>query len=176
MDRRWVLIILLVLLVGCVQQKPAQTTTTTTPGEYVYCDAAEPCEVGDCYLFPERSYPICYLGNPCNQCPEKSCRIAESYPLQVFCGIGEATAGETMVECVEPLQCDKLSLKIDRLVCFILKAKVEGNETFCEQITDPEYQNVCYLIIKAQKHGPSSCDSIPDMYWRHMCYEWLSAS
>jgi len=175
MKIRWALISLLMLLVGCVQQQTPNMTTSTTLGEYVYCDANEPCEVGDCYQFQDIDYPICYLGNPCNQCPEKNCRIAESYPLQVFCGIGDETATETTGEC-NPLQCDRLPNMVDSLVCVILKAKVEGNETLCEEITDQEYKNVCYLMVKAKRHGPTSCDSIANVHWRYMCYDWVTGT
>jgi hypothetical protein len=31
------------------------------------------------------SFAYCYVGDPCQECPTKSCRVAESYPMQVYC-------------------------------------------------------------------------------------------
>jgi len=51
----------------------------------ISCDAQSPCITGDCYLFPDEEKPICFQGDPCQECESKKCTIAESYPMQIFC-------------------------------------------------------------------------------------------
>ncbi len=50
-----------------------------------FCDANLPCTTGECYLFEESDYPICYEGDPCEKCDSQECVIATSYPMQVSC-------------------------------------------------------------------------------------------
>jgi len=51
-----------------------------------FCDATVSCPEGqDCYKFQDQPNPVCYVGNPCDRCPSKSCLIMESYPMQVSC-------------------------------------------------------------------------------------------
>src|SRR5512136_2430942 len=95
-----ILLVLIAVSCGCLDEKTTTTTlatTTTTQPGYVHCDANNPCKEGDCYLFPVMSFAYCYVGDPCQECPTKSCRIAESYPMQVFCdkaGRAEVYAGK----------------------------------------------------------------------------------
>ena len=61
------------------------TTTTTSTTQQYYCGVDDSCEDGECYLFPEMSYPICFEGNPCSRCPSGRCLELESYPVQIQC-------------------------------------------------------------------------------------------
>jgi hypothetical protein len=90
----WVFFLIVLLITGTIlgayvvmnpQTTTTMSTTSTTQPGYVHCDANNPCKEGDCYLFPYMSFAYCYIGDPCEKCPTKSCRIAESYPMQVYC-------------------------------------------------------------------------------------------
>lgn len=50
------------------------------------CDALTKCPDGfECIKFENEDAPICWSDDPCGKCESGSCRVAESYPLQVFC-------------------------------------------------------------------------------------------
>lgn len=50
------------------------------------CDASHPCPSGqECYKFQDDPSPVCYIGNPCDRCPSRSCLVMESYPAQIAC-------------------------------------------------------------------------------------------
>lgn len=58
-----------------------------TCDDHETCDALAPCEEGNCIKVPGCDQPLCIDANvACEQaCGEVECRIAESYPEQLFC-------------------------------------------------------------------------------------------
>lgn len=52
----------------------------------IVCGAETKCPSGsECYVFEDTDSPICWTGDPCTRCDSALCRIAESFPPQVFC-------------------------------------------------------------------------------------------
>jgi hypothetical protein len=95
--KEWVFFLIVLLVTGAIigayvvmnpqttTSSTTSSTTSTTQPPVVHCDANNPCKEGDCYLFQYMSFAYCYVGDPCEKCPTKTCRVAESYPMQVFC-------------------------------------------------------------------------------------------
>jgi hypothetical protein len=95
--KEWVFFLIILLVSGAIigayvvlnpqttTSSTTRSTTSTTQPAVVHCDANNPCKEGGCYLFPVMSFAYCYVGDPCQECPTKSCRVAESYPMQVYC-------------------------------------------------------------------------------------------
>jgi len=49
------------------------------------CDENNQCEIGECYKFDDRDYPICWEGDPCSRCTMGECNLIGSNPPVVEC-------------------------------------------------------------------------------------------
>jgi len=49
------------------------------------CDENNQCEIGECYKFDDRDYPICWEGDPCSRCTLGNCNLIGSDPPVVEC-------------------------------------------------------------------------------------------
>jgi|GEM_PF-1516104 len=49
------------------------------------CDENNQCEIGECYKYDDRDYPICWEGEPCSRCTLGKCNLIGSDPPVVEC-------------------------------------------------------------------------------------------
>jgi len=58
------------------------------------CDENNECEIGECYKYDDRDYPICWEGEPCSRCTSGNCNLIGTDPPVVECLIEEPPGDE----------------------------------------------------------------------------------
>jgi hypothetical protein len=107
--------------------KNTKSTSPSNENSITYCDTTTHCPEGsECYSFRDEEKPICWEGDPCEKCSSKKCRIAESYPMQVFCEEEEKVACDTSILCA-PGYVPYDTGRVDSQGCPIKKCVKEGN-------------------------------------------------
>lgn len=58
------------------------------------CDENNECDIGECYKYDDRDYPICWEGEPCSRCTSGNCNLIGTDPPVVDCLIEEPPGDE----------------------------------------------------------------------------------
>ncbi len=69
------------------------------------CDENNQCEVGECYKYDDRDYPICWQGDPCSRCTLGECTLVGSDPPVVECIGGKFCGWSTTGACSDNSDC-----------------------------------------------------------------------
>ncbi len=69
------------------------------------CDENNQCEMGECYKFDDRDYPICWEGDPCSRCTLGECTLVGSDPPVVECVGGKFCGWSTNGWCESDSDC-----------------------------------------------------------------------